>query len=78
MVQCRNWLFSSNGAMFNHPNPETIARIVCNQPTKPTLHFNYVSEFTAPWRTHPEKSRYKAVYPKKVGGVQQEGLVVTL
>ena len=78
MVRCRNWLFSSNGAQFNHPNPETIARIVCNQPAKPTLHFNYVSEFTAPWKTHPEKNRYKAVYPKKVGGVQQEGLVVTL
>lgn len=62
-INCKCWLFSSNGALFHHPNAETIARIVKAQPTKPTLYFNYLSNDNERWKTGPESDRYRTKYP---------------
>ncbi|MDX3586620.1 ComEC/Rec2 family competence protein [Streptomyces europaeiscabiei] len=44
-LDCRHWLFSTNGARFGHPDRPTVARIAehCEQPM---LWFNYLSPST--------------------------------
>ena len=73
-IKSKRWLFSSNGARFHHPNPETVARIVASQSAKPTLYFNYLSEDNKRWKSDPERDRYRAKYPAN----GREGLVVEL
>lgn len=50
LIDCPNFLISTSGAIFKHPDEEAIQRIIArshHQP--PTLHFNYRSKFTEPW-----------------------------
>ena len=44
LISSKRWLVSTNGAVFEHPDPESLARIVTTQ-DKPELVFNYVTEF---------------------------------
>ena len=45
LISSKRWLVSTNGAVFEHPDPESLlARIVTTQ-DKPELMFNYVTEF---------------------------------
>jgi beta-lactamase superfamily II metal-dependent hydrolase len=49
-LDCPNWLFSTNGDKFGHPDPETVARILkARKGEKTELHFNYRSEQTNAW-----------------------------
>lgn len=41
MLRADNFIFSSNGAKFHHPDPATILRIVSRQPSPSNLVFNY-------------------------------------
>lgn len=73
LLECDRYLVSTNGAVFQHPNRETIARIITfgraalDRPL--TLVFNYRSQFTEVW-ANPElqqRYRYTAIYPQQPG-----------
>lgn len=46
---CKNYLISTDGARYKHPDREAIARIVRYGGSKPHIHFNYVSKFNEIW-----------------------------
>jgi len=43
-IASTKWLISTNGARFDHPDPECLARIVVSQ-VKPTFYLNYFSDY---------------------------------
>lgn len=47
-VQARTWLVSTDGAVFDHPDPEALARVVTTQ-RRPTFVFNHVTEHIQDW-----------------------------
>ncbi len=76
LLDCPAYLFSSNGDKFNHPDPETIARILQAREGEQTrLWFNYRSEENEVWDVAGLKKRwkYKTHYPEdETGGIQVE------
>jgi hypothetical protein len=69
-LQARNFLISTSGARFKHPDRETIEGILANEPTeKVGLWFNYKSPTTILWEnpTGANRSRYTANYPAAAG-----------
>jgi hypothetical protein len=69
-----NFLISTSGARFKHPDRETIEQILADEPNqKVGLWFNYDSPTTARWRnpTGVNRSRYEASYA-------QEGQSITV
>jgi hypothetical protein len=48
-VTCPHWVISTNGDQFNHPDQESIARILTASPEPVRLFFNYASDRTLPW-----------------------------
>jgi CHAT domain-containing protein/metallo-beta-lactamase superfamily protein len=65
LVDCRNYLFSTNGDTFYHPDRQAVARVIKYGGKKPRLHFNYRSDENAVWSEPAlrEKFTYEAVYP---------------
>lgn len=65
-IDCKNWLISTNGKVFRHPDLEAIARIIKGSGPDTVLHFNYRTEFNEMWaasslqRKHAFKTRYPA------------------
>lgn len=65
-VQCPNWLVSTNGKQFQHPDDEALARAIIGSGPGVTLHFNYRSEFNQLWaspalqQAHGFAARYPA------------------
>jgi hypothetical protein len=63
VVDCECWLFSTNGSIFGHPDPEAVARIVVARPGV-ELMFNYRTETTERFdtsrlrRIHKLRTRY--------------------
>lgn len=51
MIDCQNFLISSSGQKFRHPDKEAISRIIAfgSKSHKPHLHFNYVSDYNKIW-----------------------------
>lgn len=50
LIDSPRFLFSTNGAIFHHPDTEAVQRVIArsiHQP--PTLYFNYLSESTRSW-----------------------------
>jgi len=64
LVDCRRFLISSNGSYFDHPQPETIARILKTGPGV-ELVFNYRSPETLAWNDDGLKATwgYTTTYP---------------
>lgn len=64
-VRCRRYLISTNSTLFEHPDPETIARILTTASTPVQLFFNYRSEQTTLWdnKRLQKKWKYTAHYP---------------
>lgn len=65
-LDCRRFAISTSGAVFGHPDPETIARLLkFGKRGAKTLYFNYASERTTPWDDITLKARwaYECVYP---------------
>ncbi|MGH2490154.1 MAG: ComEC/Rec2 family competence protein [Candidatus Limnocylindria bacterium] len=67
-LQCSRYLFSSNGAIYHHPNREAIARVLKygrtgNQPAQ--LIFNYGTKYNSMWDTPSLKRKwaYTTTYP---------------
>ena len=75
-LECRNYLVSSNGNIFYHPDRESIARVILHGGGSPILSFNYRSPYNALWDSRVLKQRYgyEARFPDE--GV--EGLRVDL
>ncbi len=76
LIECHNYLISTSGKLFRHPDREAIARIIRFGGPLPTLWFNYRSDVNEVW-AKPElqaKYNYRAMYPAE----GQEGLLVTL
>lgn len=65
MLDCPQFLVSSDGGYFNHPDPEAIARVVSHSTRKPRILFNYLSERTRLWDDPAlmEKHGYETVFP---------------
>ncbi len=66
LVDCRTFLISSNGSYFNHPDPETIARIL-KSVRNAELVFNYRSDEALVWQDDDliAKWRYRPIYPSE-------------
>ncbi|HPT25850.1 MAG TPA: hypothetical protein PLZ95_05475 [Bryobacteraceae bacterium] len=76
MLDCPAYLFSTNGEKFNHPDPETVARILkARQGAKTQLWFNYRSDENGVWDAAAlkKKWKYEANYPEPdAGGIRIE------
>jgi beta-lactamase superfamily II metal-dependent hydrolase len=77
LLDCRNYLVSSNGSTFKHPDREAIGRVIHYGGERPRLHFNYESKFNVVWKTSElqRKHNYETVYP---ADVKKPGLIVRL
>jgi hypothetical protein len=67
-LDCRRFAISTSGAVFGHPDPEAIARILkFGDPRPKIFYFNYASERTQPWNDDKLKNQwqYDCVYAEK-------------
>ena len=74
-IQAEHYLFSTNNAIFNHPDDESVARVLVNGGKQPTLWFNYATMRNLRWASSQAAAEftYKARYPEAPGqGVQIE------
>lgn len=76
LVACKRFLISTSGAVFNHPDQETINTIINNAGPSVELVFNYLTDTTRPWSNIDDQKRrvYSIVYPEAEG----EGVLVVL
>lgn len=66
VVQADHYVVSTNGAIFGHPDDETIARVVTAGGRRPTLWLNYANDESQRW-ARPEMQQahgYLAVVPE--------------
>lgn len=76
-IRSKHWLVSTNGANFNHPDLDALARVVVTQ-TKPTFHLNYVTEQVEDL-IRAAGARYTVKLPKRRrDGTHESGIVVRL
>ncbi len=63
-LTCRNFLVSSSGRRFHHPDDDAIARVLFNS-DDPVLYFNYRSEDNEDWGRERwmDELGYRTVYP---------------
>jgi beta-lactamase superfamily II metal-dependent hydrolase len=75
-VNCATYLFSTDGSVFGHPDPETVARVIRHGGPAPTLAFNYRSDQNQIWDDEQlmERFGYRVLYPQD----GQTGLVLDL
>lgn len=68
-IRCQNYLVSTNGNIFNHPDREAIARVILDGGPAPTLHFNCRSDLNELWDSPVLKRRYgyRCRYPDTDG-----------
>jgi hypothetical protein len=58
-VDCRRYLFSSNGGGgHKHPHPEAVARVLVYGTPGPTLQFNYRTKFNESWDDDQLRHQY--------------------
>lgn len=75
-IRCRNWIVSSDGAQFHHPDAECLARVVVTQ-RRPTFYLNYDSEEVADV-VRGAGDRYRVVTPKVRGDGTSSGVSLRL
>ena len=76
MIRSRKWLVSTNGAVFGHPDPECLARVIVTQ-DKPTFYLNYVTDRVTDL-INDAGDRYRVALPRKVKGEFSQGIVVKI
>lgn len=76
MVTSRNWLVSTNGATFHHPDTESLARVVVSQ-RRPTFLLNYCSDDVADLVEH-QGERYRVRLPRWAGRSYGTGKLLRL
>jgi hypothetical protein len=64
-IDCENYLVSTNGNIFYHPDRQTIARVIVHGGKRPKLFFNYRSPYNTLWENGQLISRYEyePIYP---------------
>lgn len=74
-VDCKRWVYSSNGSIFNHPKDEAVARVI-HFNDAPELIFNYRSDENKIWEEAAIQQLfgYTAVYPE----AGKKGISITL
>jgi beta-lactamase superfamily II metal-dependent hydrolase len=75
MVDCDRWLISTNGAIFGHPDIDTVKLIAENCSRKPTIYCNYLSDTT---RRLQNKAGWRVAFPATIKSSQQVGYVLQL
>jgi Metallo-beta-lactamase superfamily len=77
LLDCPRYLFSTDGSFYDHPHPESVARVIVHgaKGRVPSLFFNYRSPETSRWDTstllaghHP----YEPLYPAPAPGLRIE------
>jgi len=65
ILECQQYLVSTNGKKFNHPSPECIARIITACEDTVTVRFSNLHEESEIWRDSGLQMdfNYKALYP---------------
>ena len=66
LVETSNYVLSTSGARYHHPDKEAMIRVLSQEHREtPTLWFNHDTETTRPWdaKKTKEKYGYVAVYP---------------
>ncbi|OWK21457.1 hypothetical protein AJ88_23715 [Mesorhizobium amorphae CCBAU 01583] len=66
LLDCTRFAFSTDGTRNDHPHPETIAKILVNDPLRPkTLYFNFRQDHALRWDKADLKAkwRYKCCFP---------------
>jgi beta-lactamase superfamily II metal-dependent hydrolase len=73
-VACNNYLISSNGSYFGHPDAEAMARVLLRGGKSPKLVFNYKAEYSKRWTDKNIKGapKYTTRYPSD----GREGIVI--
>jgi beta-lactamase superfamily II metal-dependent hydrolase len=76
LLDCHQYLFSSNGERYGHPEKETIARVLAGKREPCQLVFNYRSDANQVWDDHhlEDQYDYNVVYPES----NEHGLNVEL
>lgn len=66
-LDCSQYIFSTNGSYFQHPDREAVARVIKYGGDNPTLAFNYRSNYTGVWdsETLMGKYHYAVQFPKE-------------
>ena len=75
MAPARKYLFSTNGAYFNHPDKQAVSRVILDGAKKPSLLFNYQTQENEVWGDPDlmDTYGYRAVYPPGQGlGISAE------
>lgn len=62
IVDCKRWLISTNGAIFGHPDVETVELIASNCRKKPTIYCNYRSDTTSRLENN---AKWITVFPER-------------
>lgn len=77
-LACKRFLFSTDGTIYDHPQPESVARVIVHGRAKgkPELWFNYRSEENRVWDNsdlfeEPGKT-YEPVFPDRESGIKVE------
>lgn len=70
LLECHNYLISTNGSIHRHPDREAIARILRHGGDDKTLHFNYLSSHNQIWdnETLQREYKYEARFASERGG----------
>lgn len=65
VLDCPVYVFSTNGAYFDHPDQQAVARVIKHGGAGPELLFNYRSKLNTVWESRPLRDRYgyRAVFP---------------
>ena len=74
-VVCDNWVFSTDGTQFRHPDPVALARVISYSQVRPTkVSFNVPSKFNGWWDNDDWRGMYDYVTEY---GVDGEGLMLS-
>ena len=79
-VECKRYLFSTNGAKHRHPDREAVARVIKYGGRAPELIFNYRTEFNEVWRDANSMGQYHYIvsYPNFSGSKNSSGTNIGL
>ena len=76
LLNCRNYLISTNGSQFNHPDRQAIARVIAHGGERPQLWFNVKSALNEVWAKPALQKMY--AYDAFFPAGKEQGLAITL
>lgn len=66
-VDCRRYVFSTNGSNYEHPHAEAVARVIVATDANPELVFNYRTKHNSVWEGMagiPEPHMFRTIFPQ--------------